>query len=63
MSKKEAETLAAAVRKVHPLGVSVQLDQQLGRKFYVVWVADASGRWTLYDEDDWRTYRPSITDG
>jgi hypothetical protein len=63
MSKPEAERLAAAVREVHPVGVSVQPDQQLGQEFYVVWVADASGRWTLYDEDDWRTYEPSITDG
>ena len=59
MSAAEAEILAAAVRQVDPNGVSMEHDD----RFFVVDVAAASGRWTLYSEEDWPVWRQAIGGG
>jgi hypothetical protein len=58
MSETEADALATRVREEHPAGVTVQPDDG----FFCVEVVVASGRWTLYDEDDWRALRSRIDD-
>lgn len=52
----EAQRLAAAVREVHPAGVTV--DAEGG--FFVVLVETDAGRWTLYDQEDWQAWQPRI---
>jgi hypothetical protein len=56
MSQADADSLADAVRQVHPLGVAVLPDQE----FYVVELDDSSGRWTFYDEADWQAWKGRI---
>ncbi len=59
MTETEAEALASVVREDLPTGVSVSRTPGA----YVVELEHASGQWTLYDEDDWVSWRPEILRG
>jgi hypothetical protein len=59
MTEIEAEALASVVREDLPTGVSVSRTPGA----YVVELEHASGQWTLYDEEDWVSWRHEIFRG
>ena len=56
MTSDEAERLATEVRRVHATAVTVEPDGD----FFVVQVDSDTGRWTLYDEEDWQAWQSRI---